>query len=256
MHTAGMTHSDDKSISIIIPVKDEEQNLKRLLPSLLTQEAKATEIIAAIAPSTTDRSREIVERYAPVARWVEGGSPAKGRNAGARDANGQYLFFLDADALPGSRLFLKDAIMEMHEGSAQVATVDQLGHADDLTTVESLFYYGFDLLQRIAFHTNRPFASGTCIIATRNAHLRLHGFDERWAFYEDSDYVQRAKRGGLKFIVLTRRTCVYVDPRRLRKDGLRKVMRMGIRADRYARNKEIISDIRMIDPGYFTYKRQ
>jgi glycosyltransferase involved in cell wall biosynthesis len=124
LHTAGMTHRDDKSISIIIPVKDEEQNLKRLLPSLLTQEAQPTEIIAAIAPGTTDRSREIVERCAPVARWVEGGSPARGRNTGARDANGQYLFFLDADALPGSLLFIKEAIMEMHERRAQVATVD------------------------------------------------------------------------------------------------------------------------------------
>ncbi|HIH24444.1 TPA: glycosyltransferase [Candidatus Woesearchaeota archaeon] len=238
-------------MSVIIPVKNEERNLERLLPALLEQSHPPEEILVAIAPSTTDRSREVTEKYHPDAVWVEGGMPGPGRNKGARHAHGELLLFLDADVLPGDAYLLRDIRQDMRERSLDVATVDHVGI--DTSIREKAYFAIFNAAQRVMSHSKRPFGCGTIIAAKRDVHERIGGFDERWAFYEDSDYIQRAVHDGYRFAVLDRPAYVRVDPRRLRKDGIMPVLKNGIRADRYARKHGVITDIGLIDKDYFDH---
>jgi len=243
---------DRATLSVIIPVKDEERNLERLLPALLEQSSPPHDIVVAVAPSTKDRSREVVEKYHPHARWVDGGMPGPGRNAGARHTHGKTLLFLDADAMPGSGDFLHDIVEGMREQGLGLATTD---HAGIGATLGERCYFGiYNSAQRLMARSKRPFACGTVIAARRDVHEAIGGFDERWAFYEDSDYIQRGVAAGYRFDVLDRSVNVDVDPRRLRKDGSLRVLINGIRADRYARKHGIITDLGLIDSTYFEHK--
>lgn len=93
-------------MSIIIPTLNEEKFLPRLLDSIKKQDSKDYEIIVADAGSK-DATVEIAKKYR--CKIVQGGLPAKGRNEGAKIAQGDLLLFLDADVqLPSD--FLKNSL--------------------------------------------------------------------------------------------------------------------------------------------------
>ncbi|MEM9917940.1 MAG: TIGR04283 family arsenosugar biosynthesis glycosyltransferase [Bacteroidota bacterium] len=92
-------------ISIIIPVLNEAQNLKRRLPELLQLEEAALEILLADGGST-DNGRLVAAQF-PHTRWID--CPRKGRsyqmNHAAKLAKGDVLLFLHADtSLPRKAL--------------------------------------------------------------------------------------------------------------------------------------------------------
>ena len=78
------------TISIIIPTLNEARFLPKLLESIKKQTFTDYEVIVADAGSK-DKTLEIAKKYG--ARIVKGGFPAEGRNAGARAAKGDFLFF-------------------------------------------------------------------------------------------------------------------------------------------------------------------
>ena len=97
-------------ISIIIPARDEEENLSRLLPSLNDQDFAAHEIIV-VNDQSTDRTAEIAAEAG--ARVIDGealpavwyGKPWACQQ-GADSATGEWFLFLDADTVlePGGLL--------------------------------------------------------------------------------------------------------------------------------------------------------
>ena len=98
-----------KMLSIIIPTKNEEHYLPKLLDSIKKQEYKDYEIIVADGGSN-DRTKEIARKYG--CKLVKGGLPSVGRNNGAKVAKGYLLLFLDADfILPEG--FLKNLVQEI-----------------------------------------------------------------------------------------------------------------------------------------------
>lgn len=95
-------------VSVILPARNEEPYIARCLDSLLAQDYPDFEIIA-INDGSTDRTGEIIQQYASRDRRVvyvdnlpkpEGWA---GKNwachQGYRRANGEYLFFTDADTV-------------------------------------------------------------------------------------------------------------------------------------------------------------
>ena len=91
-------------LSIIIPTKNEEYYLPKLLESIKRQDYKNYEIIVADAGSK-DKTRDVARKSG--CKVVKGGLPSIGRNNGAKYAKGELLLFLDADTvLPEN--FLKD----------------------------------------------------------------------------------------------------------------------------------------------------
>jgi glycosyltransferase involved in cell wall biosynthesis len=84
----------EEILTIVIPCKNEESNIKRLLLELKQQDIGNTAIILADAKST-DRTRVLANTYAFELnlnlRIVNGGMPAVGRNTGARFAKTPYI---------------------------------------------------------------------------------------------------------------------------------------------------------------------
>ena len=121
---ASASRSNRPSISVIIPARNEEDNLATCLESLVGQSGVSVEIIV-VNDHSTDRTRAIAESFSQV-RVIEAGPLPVGwtgkNNAvatGARAAQGEWLLFTDADTvhLPGS---LARALKEADENHADM----------------------------------------------------------------------------------------------------------------------------------------
>lgn len=203
-------------LSIVIPTKNEEKHLPKLLESIKEQTFSEYEIIVADAHST-DRTADIAASYG--ARVVEGGMPGPGRNKGALHATGDVIAFFDADVqLPDPR-FLEECIAEMDRKKLDVATckVKPLSRRK----MDHALHEAWNAFM-VAVEKVRPHAPGFCILARRHVHEGIKGFDEEVVFAEDHEYVQRAARNGHAFGVLHAHP-IAVSVRRLDKEG-----RLGI----------------------------
>lgn len=198
-------------VSVIIPTLNEAGYLPLLLDSLAAQTRPPDEIIVADAGSRDGTPALARQRGA---RVVRGGMPAVGRNAGARVAQGDLLVFLDADVvLPPD--FLERAVAEMQARGYGVATA--LMTPSDGNWLEYVLHEAANLYF-IIMQPFIPYAPGFCILARREVHQAIGGFDEGLRMSEDLDYVRRAARVA-RFGVLVS-TYVAVSMRRLRKEGL------------------------------------
>ncbi len=208
-------------LSIVIPTKNEEQNLPNLLKSIRSQTFSDYEIIIADANSD-DRTRVIAQESG--VKVVDGGLPGPGRNRGAEVAEGTILLFIDADVELSDPNFLEANLNEMKDRGANVATTLVKPMSDSyLDKAMHEVYNAFAIgVERV-----KPHAPGFCIFVKKHVHDDIGGFDETVVFAEDHEYVQRAVKEGYRFRVL-RSVPISVSVRRLEKDG-----RLGI-AFKYA----------------------
>jgi glycosyltransferase involved in cell wall biosynthesis len=199
-------------LSIIIPTKNEAQNLPKLLDSIKSQTFTDHEVIIADAGSK-DRTREIATEFG--AKVTEGGLPGPGRNSGAKVAEGTMLLFLDADVELTDVDFLEANLNEMKDRGINVATTLVKPISDNyldkaLHEVYNAFAIG---VERV-----KPHAPGFCIFVKKHVHDDIGGFDEEVVFAEDHEYVQRAVKEGYRFRIL-RSVSIPVSVRRLEKNG-------------------------------------
>lgn len=197
-------------ISVIIPTLNEEKYLPILLHSLKQQTFRDFEVIVADAGST-DKTKEVAEGLG--AKLVPGGMPGPGRNRGAEAANGDLLFFFDADVvLPNT--FLEKAYGEMEEKMMDLATCEF--KPDSKFQLDNILFKLANLTVRINQKFN-PRAAGFCIFISRRLFRRVGGFDESVKIAEDHDLVDRAtKFRPLNFLNSVNLT---VSIRRLEKEG-------------------------------------
>jgi glycosyltransferase involved in cell wall biosynthesis len=221
-------------VSIIIPALNEEKMLPRLLESIKAQDFDDYEIILADANSS-DRTREVAGQYG--CRVVDGGLPAVGRNAGASVAQGDFLFFLDADVVI-PKGFIRNVYDEMQD------------RYFDLTTCEirPLSEYRLDrVLHRminLAVLLNLridPKAFGFCIFVPKRLFQRAGGFDDTMYVAEDNDFVKRASL--FRPLHYLSSAYITVSIRRFEKEGRFAYFNKGIKLNLYRTFKgEIRSD--------------
>lgn len=199
-------------ISIIIPALNEEQYLPLLLESIKRQDYKDYEIIVADA-SSKDKTVDIALGYH--CKVVKGGMPAKGKNEGAKVANGELLFFVDSDIiLPND--FLINATKEFKKRRLDIASSSLiiLSHKKFMKFLIDLFYNKPAIfLEKTLPHS----ATGTFIKKT--LFEKLHGFDENVKLAEDHDLARRAKKIMHAKFGIIRSTNIFVSDRRFKKDG-------------------------------------
>ena len=204
------TPASTPRISIVIPTLNEAAYLPILLDSLKAQTFRDFEIIVADANST-DRTCEIAQDYG--ARVVQGGMPAIGRNNGAREARGEFLFFFDADVrLPPD--FLQRAFAELDERFIDLATCEFLPDSD--LKLDQILFRLANLTVKL-YQSLSPRAAGFCIFITRRLFRRVGGFDESLKLAEDHDLVQRAS--AFRPLEVLSDAKLHVSVRRLEKEG-------------------------------------
>lgn len=99
------TLADLPMVSILIPARNEEANLSRLLPSIFSQKYPKFEVIV-YDDGSEDKTWDVLSSFDdPRLEKIRGGGPPPGwigkvhaLYQATRQANGELLFFLDADA--------------------------------------------------------------------------------------------------------------------------------------------------------------
>lgn len=95
--------------SVIIPIYNAENTLRRCLDSLASQAAGRAELIL-VNDGSTDGSDEICREYCSKYDNIhyiaqENGGPAAARNCGLREASGEFVSFVDSDDMVAGNYF-------------------------------------------------------------------------------------------------------------------------------------------------------
>ena len=93
-----MVNNREPLVSVIIPTYNSSQYIKEAIDSVLAQTYKNFEIIV-IDDGSTDNTKEVLAPYLSVIKYIykNNGGPASARNRGIKEANGEFVAFLDAD---------------------------------------------------------------------------------------------------------------------------------------------------------------
>ena len=122
-------------ISVIIPVYNVEKYLKDCLNSLLNQSFSDTELIC-VNDGSTDGSLNILNEYAKLDKRVKvytqsNQGPGAARNAGLKNAKGEYVIFVDPDDWLESDAFLL-LYNFAKQNNAQIVQFDYIEHDEKL----------------------------------------------------------------------------------------------------------------------------
>lgn len=230
------------NVSIIIPCKNEQGYIGKLLSSLEQQHlSQSFEIIIADANST-DNTLNIVNSYyvkLPNLKVIQGGLPSVGRNLGAKEAKGHTLLFIDADA------YFKDTNLIRH--SVRVFNkrkLDLLGcylNIEDNWFVKLIYFFCNIIVKLSKF--DKPFVVGTYFMIDKNKFFELGGFDETLMHCED--YFLSKEVNSKKFSLFD--GYVYTDDRRFKKFGYMNMVMYFIKNTFKKNNKEYFKQ----DIGYW-----
>lgn len=197
-------------LSIIIPTLNEEKYLPILLSQIKKQDFDGDlEIIVADAGSN-DKTVEIALNFG--SKVVQGGLPAKGRNEGAKIAQGDTLLFTDADNIYLTEDFLKNLLEEFERRKLDVASFPIYPKGNGFDKIIYKIYNTFVWL------TQRFSAYATNSILVRKAlHEKIGGFDEEIKIAEDHFYAKTARKFGRFGFIKTKP--VLTSARRFERDG-------------------------------------
>lgn len=202
-------------ISIIIPAHNEEKTLPLCLDSLVNQESPlpSHEVIV-VDNHSTDNTEIVSKQYIDKLNLKVIKEPRQGvsfaRNTGAREANGSFLVFLDADNIVESD-FLSN--VESHSKLYDAATFFCLPIEKTLSG-----HLVFLLLELIKIIIPRPFGKN---FTSKSVFQAVGGYDENITIGTNVDFLNRVNGYLLKqhkSIVHIYKP-IYVSLRRFEKKG-------------------------------------
>ncbi len=186
-------------VSVIIPVHNGGDSFRRCLSSLAKTTPPPSEIIV-VADGDTDGSWLLAKEFnAKVLRINARGGPAQARNLGAKAAQGDILFFVDADVV-----VYPDTISQVASTFSREPDLAALiGSYDDAPGATNFLSQYRNLLHHYVHQTGCEEAStfwGACGAIRRQVFLSLGGFDEsyRQPSIEDIELGYRLKQAGYR----------------------------------------------------------
>jgi GT2 family glycosyltransferase len=188
------------SISVIIPVHNGGESFRRCLLSVIQAKLPQTEVIV-VADGVSDHSEQFAKTLNDIVviQTPETRGPAYVRNVGAKVAQGDLLFFVDADVeiRPNTLAMVKTAFQRDASLDALIGSYDDApGEPNFLSQYKNLFHH-------YVHQTAQEDAStfwGACGAIKRQVFLKIGGFDERYRYpsVEDIELGYRLKANGYK----------------------------------------------------------
>jgi len=214
-YTVGETKYYEGIVSIIIPVFNGGDELKRLIPVLKAQEKIRKIDIIAIDSGSNDGSAEFLKNEAVSLIEIPKNdfSHSKTRNLGAEKASGEILLFMTQDALPPDSDWVFKMIMPIVEYGATAASCVERpkDECSVFSGVENNIYRStFDMADKIIhlpkgknlkgwWQRNTRLNDVACAVKKEALNL----FPYRGEFAEDVDLAVRLLQGGHAIAVLS-----------------------------------------------------
>ncbi len=244
--------SDASRVSIIVPARNEEQNIARCVRSLLEQDYQNYEVIVVDDNSTDGTERELdtlahthpngKNLYVLRLRELPAGWAGKPHalHRGVREAHGDWLLFTDADTWHAPNA-LRSAVTQANESHLDLLT---LGSQQELPTfwdrvLMPMAYLGISMLYPPR-QVNDPLsdvavANGQYILLRRSVYDKLGGYarpDLRSTLLDDRDLARVVKEYGYRLLFVDGGELVHVHMYR----GLQDTWR-GWRKNAYLGNR-------------------
>ena len=170
------------TLSIIIPILNEEENIGKLLGHLIENSSKEniSEIIV-VDGGSSDNSVSIVKQFEQVTFLKSEKGRAKQMNVGAKNAKGNILYFLHADSFP-PKYFDQLIIDKVKIGN--LAGCFKMKFDSN--------HWWLKLASWLTQYRWRACRGGDqSQFITKNLFKSIGGFDERFTVYEDNDLINK-----------------------------------------------------------------
>ena len=195
--------SDDLTFSVIIPVETGNADFNQCLLSLTALDPPPCEIIV-VTSSNGGSAHQLAKGFGSEVLELSGiKGPAQKRNAGARIANGDILFFVDSDVTVPKAAMAQ--VMEAFQGNPNLAAL--IGSYDDEPLKPNFFSQYKNLVHHYVHQNSNEKAStfwGACGAIRKEVLLSVNGFDERYLrpSVEDIELGYRLTRIGHRILLL------------------------------------------------------
>ncbi len=220
------------SISFIVPAWNEESVLGQTIDAIKNsaRQLPLTSEVIVVDDSSTDQTADIAVAHGARVVRVQHRQIAATRNAGALQAHGDVLFFVDADTLIGEAV-VKAAIGSVQRGAVGGGCRFRFNgriplYARVLETVTVRLYRFVGI------------AAGCFLFCTREAFESVNGFNPQLYAAEEGAMSLALRRQG-KFVIL--RESVTTSGRKLRTCSARKIfapiVQIAFHGHRYLRNR-------------------
>jgi glycosyltransferase involved in cell wall biosynthesis len=184
-------------ISVIIPVFNGADHLPEALGAVLGQSLPRNEYeVVLVDDGSTDGSADLAQGLPVRCVRQKNGGPASARNAGIREACGEWVAFTDADCVP-SRRWLEKLLAAVRAPPRDPPPLGAAGRLVGLPCPSSAARFvdlsgGLDTTRHLA-HPEFPFAPTGNVMYRRASLLAVGGFDPRFVTYEACDLHTRLR---------------------------------------------------------------
>ena len=208
-----------RSVSVVVPARNEEELLPRCLSALRKQEFDDFEIIV-VDSASTDNTRQVAESFGALVIRLEELGVGRARQAGFDVAGGEIIVSTDADAI--SKPDWLQRIVAPFTDPAVIGTFGSIELTGQRiwTRLGHAFFSGF---QAANLRLGHPLFCGPNFAVRKDAFLDVDGFRVNGEYPDEAEDVQLAqklkKRGKIVFLPGNK---VIASSRRLDKgQGLR-----------------------------------
>jgi len=207
-----MQNNKKTTVSIIVPILNEENNLPTLYDSIRLQELSADIILSeliAVDNGSTDNSVAISRLYCSDVFIRPDDTIADLRNFGAKHSTGDILIFMDADCILCKDV-IQNVVLLLNDKVTTAVGPDGLIPIGNSTWVQNTWYLHTKVLSsEIQSIEVENLSSGFFAIKATN-YAMIGGFDGSLTIGEDSDISRKLRDKGFK-LIKSNRLLVYTS---------------------------------------------
>ncbi|MEM4347754.1 MAG: glycosyltransferase [Candidatus Altiarchaeota archaeon] len=206
------------NISVIIPTKNEEAEIKQCLESIKSQTYRDFDIWVVDAYST-DKTEEIAKEYTKNVIKTKAKFPGQARNEGVKKCDSKIVAFIDADTI-APKDWLERIAKDFSERDI-VALGGVLRPLNPRLLDKIMFKINSDLWYRLTAKFGFYQLPTPNCAYKREIFLKANGFNEEMSMLEDTELSLRIKKYGKVFI--DKNLYTLNSTRRFRQEGYFKV---------------------------------